>query len=329
MQTTCKRFFAMAATAAMTASGLAQVETRSLGERMEEVMRMKIEQSADGRFTLRQELSPRERVLQKLYYTDLTVDFDGTRAQDAFNFFENALGVNVTVRFLDEQHLSGIDPETPITLDVENANALDVLEMMLDQCAVDEPCTWQLRSSFLEVGTKERLAGEGAQEIRVYPVGDLLYEAPDFYGAPPLLLEDVYRESYLYGPYGYGYGGFGWGGYGGGVLPGGFEPSMRGRGRLQTGAFTDYDAGYRDTRREETDSREDNAAELIDTITTMIEPDMWTRNGGSGASLRIVEENILVVRAPDFIHRQIGGYPKVPSPAQTARPPQEDDGADD
>ncbi len=39
----------------------------------------------------------------------------------------------------------------------------------------------------------------------------------------------------------------------------------------------------------------------------LIEPEIWSVHGGPA---RIAERGgFLVVRAPDFVHRQIGGYP--------------------
>ena len=35
---------------------------------------------------------------------------------------------------------------------------------------------------------------------------------------------------------------------------------------------------------------------------------MWIENGGDSASIRYYQ-GVLIVRAPDFVHRQLGGYP--------------------
>ena len=55
------------------------------------------------------------------------------------------------------------------------------------------------------------------------------------------------------------------------------------------------------------------ALELIDLITEIVEPDAWTLNGGTWATITYVD-GMLVVRAPDFVQREIGGYPRVPRP---------------
>ena len=78
------------------------------------------------------------------------------------------------------------------------ASAVEVLELVLDQCSTIEACTWQLRSSFNEVGTKERLSVPAAQEVRIYAIDDLLYKPPRFDDAPPIgiLNADSYPHSY-------------------------------------------------------------------------------------------------------------------------------------
>ena len=52
--------------------------------------------------------------------------------------------------------------------------------------------------------------------------------------------------------------------------------------------------------------------DLQDLVVAYIEPDQWVDNGGDAAS--ITEWNgAFIIRAPDYIHRQIAGYPFWPS----------------
>jgi len=39
-----------------------------------------------------------------------------------------------------------------------------------------------------------------------------------------------------------------------------------------------------------------------------VEPDAWVERGGGDATIRYYT-GTLIVRAPDFVHRQLGGYP--------------------
>ncbi|MHC4382724.1 MAG: hypothetical protein ACYS0J_07845, partial [Planctomycetota bacterium] len=52
----------------------------------------------------------------------------------------------------------------------------------------------------------------------------------------------------------------------------------------------------------------ERAQVIIDLITESIEPDAWDVNGGDWATIRYYT-GTLIIRAPDYIHRQIGGYP--------------------
>ncbi len=118
------------------------------------------------------------QMLSVLMYTDITVEFQETSAREAFNYLQTVLGVPIIGRYSDDKAGHGIDPDTPITLDVVDKPALTVVELVLDQCEEFEPTTWQLRNGFVEVGTKERLSAPAAREIKYYPIRDLLFEPP-------------------------------------------------------------------------------------------------------------------------------------------------------
>jgi hypothetical protein len=64
-------------------------------------------------------------------------------------------------------------------------------------------------------------------------------------------------------------------------------------------------------------SEDEKVQQLVDIILETIEPDAWLDNGGDAASIRYFE-GVLIVRAPDYIQRQIGGYPFAPQ--RSARP---------
>jgi hypothetical protein len=228
------------------------------------------------------------RILQALLYEQLTVSFDRTPARDVFDYLKIALDVNVIARYSDDTIGYGIEPGTPITLTADGMPALELLELVLEQCSVVDECTWQLRKGYLEVGTKQRLSVPAAREIRWFPIDELIFEAPDFEDALSLRLEDAFP---YYGGYGGGYaGGFlnGGGGYGGTIR---FGPNISGSGN----------------------GKAQRVQSLIDLIVEFIEPGAWARNGGDVASIRY-REGALIINAPPYIHRRIIGYPRVPPP---------------
>ena len=235
------------------------------------------------------------RMLGVLLYTHLTVSFEETPARSAIKALRAALGINIIGRFNNDSTGHGIDPEAPITFDVADMPAIDVLEAILDQCTLTEDCTWQLRNSFVEVGTKRRLANPGAWEVRTYPVKDLLLEPPYFAG-----------------------------------------PGASALGGLTASAFTSRQLPG------------DLAVQLLDLIVDMVEPEAWEppqpsssddestpvlapgvpapdptapsvggnrderekyRRRGKWAAMRYWQGS-LIVRAPDFVHRGLGGTPK-------------------
>lgn len=245
----------------------------------------------------------RLKLLQTLLYKKLTVSFERVPAREVFDYMRAALGINLIARYSDDPVAHGIDPQTPITLIGEGMLAVELLDLVLEQCSAVEPSTWQLRGSFVEVGTKERLSTPESQQIRVYAIDDLTYQPPRFENTMPMTLEESLSRpyggyapgpSYRLRPYGGGYGGYGGrGGYGGSIGPA-VRPT--------------------DTIRDKTQAAES----IIALIVEVIEPEAWTRNGGAWASIRYLD-GALIVRAPDFIHRQINGYPRVPRPDRVSR----------
>lgn len=241
--------------------------------------------------------SSKGAMLGALLYTDITVEFNNTPARDAINYLRTVLGINLIGRYSDDRNaIGGLDPDAEVTLNVENQPALTVLEMILEQASVDEPTTWQLREGFIEVGTKDRLSINSAQEIRYYPIRDLLFEPPRFNNAPKLDLDSALNQGDGSGGGGGGFGGGG-GGFGGGGGGGGFGGGGSGGGG---GSLFD-DPGDEEPRRSETEKAQD----IIDLIQEVVEPDIWF---GESASIRYYQ-GTLIIRAPDFVHRQIGGYP--------------------
>jgi len=261
--------------------------------------------------TVTQDNSSKAQMLSKLLYQDVTLQFQDTAARDAIEYLANVLGINIIGRYNDDRTQIGIDPETPINLDVQERPALTVLEMVLDQTQ-DEfggEATWQLRDGYVEVGTKERL--NAFREMRIYPVRELLFEPPMFNNAPNLDIDEILDG---------GSGGSGGGGSGGGGLGGG-GGGFGGGGGVGGGGFGGgggggglgggFGGGNPFGDPEDPPDRippEELAEELIDIIVETVEPDQWEQAGGLAASIRYWRGN-LIVRAPDYIHRQIGGYP--------------------
>lgn len=279
---------------------------QSLSERINHMMKQ--------RAAAQQQDNSKGKMLGVLLYTDLTVRFEDTPAREAIKYLKTLLGINIVGRYNDDRVATGIDPDAMINVDVENKPALTVLEMILDQCGGElgdeEDCTWQLRDGFVEIGPKERLGARRGQEIRYYPIRDLLFEPPQFDNAPTLDLDSALNQGGNQGGGG-GSGGGGGGGFGGGGGGGGSGGGGQGGG----GGSIFGEPGADPPRAGE----DEKVEQIIELILEIVEPDGWEANGGSWGSIRYYQ-GTLIIRAPDFMHRQIGGYPFPIRPTGSARP---------
>ena len=251
--------------------------------------------------------SSRADMLSALVHQDLTVSFQDTPLRSALSFIAETIGINLIARYDDDRIGRGLDPDVPINFEAQGRPALAVLEMVLEQAQDElEEATWQLRDGFVEVGTKDRL--NAAREMRIYEIRELLLEPPMFDNAPGLDL-----DAALDGGGAGGFGGGGTGGFGGGNLGGG-NTGGGGSGGFGSGRGGDNPFGDGGDPPDRV-RPEDAAEELIDIIVQAVEPRQWDNLGGTGASIRYYK-NSLIVLAPDYVHRQIGGYPFAATPAE-------------
>jgi hypothetical protein len=228
-------------------------------------------------------------LLGALVYTEISVRFDGVPARDAIDFIRRSTGIDLIARYDEGDASVGIDPEQPIHLEARGARVLTVLELILEQCS-DETvsCTWQLRRGFVEVGPKPRLAAPSAQQLRYYGVDDLLAAAPRYTNAPSFDMEAALSQNAIGGGGGAGGGAGGGSGSGSGNRGGSLFPPPSDEPEVPT--------------------PNEQVATLIELVRETVEPEGWGRVGGTWATIRY-HRGVLVVRAPDFVHRELNGYP--------------------
>lgn len=218
--------------------------------------------------------SPKRDTLMRLS-RDITIDFESQRLADVVAFLESYTGAPFDALWLDDVSSTGLDPDMEVTLKANNIAVIDLVERLLGKASEDagEPdsFTWQLaEDGSFEIGPKERL--NQRKRLVIYDINDLIIEIPDYADAPEFDLQSVLQNSTG-------------GGGGGGQSP-------------FSGQTQDRDVT----------PKEDRANEIIALMTALVEPDEWVDNGGDGASVRYFQ-NHLVVRAPDYVHRQLDGYP--------------------
>lgn len=206
----------------------------------------------------------------------VTVEFKNQRLEDIIVFIAEITGADLEAMWIDDQHGTGMDKERALSLRVENASALDLLEKVLEKSSDDGigpgGHTWQLSpSGALQVGPRDRL--NKYRRVEIYDISDLLLVLPTYDNVPEFDLQSVLQS-----------------GQGGGSSP--FQQNNQGIEPLRP--------------------REDRARDVIDLITGLVEPEQWTDNGGDGGSIRYYA-GTLIVNAPDYMHRQINGYSFWPS----------------
>ena len=101
------------------------------------------------------------------------------------SLIKEELGVIMQV-YWETDWMEGFDRDVPITLTLNNKPILVVLERIIEQLGIDEDSTWQLRDGVLEVGFKSRFTRKSSQQLKVYPIDDLLFVVRDFDNAPDM-----------------------------------------------------------------------------------------------------------------------------------------------
>lgn len=207
----------------------------------------------------------------------ITIDFEDQRLEDIVNFISELTGAEIEPEWRTDLD-DGLDPDMLITMRVRNLPALTVIERVLERAQTGfAENAWQMSEwGSLEIGPKDRL--NRRKRLEVYDINDLLMEFPQYDDAPQIDLQSVLQASQRGG------------GGGGGQNP--FEQVQ--------------------DQQEERRTRDERIQDVIDLLQTFVEFEQWVDNGGDGADVRVFQGQLLI-RAPDYIHRQINGYPYWPS----------------
>jgi len=226
------------------------------------------------------------KLLGALVYTDMSVQFEGETAQEVLSHIKDELGVLMQI-YWETERTEGFKRDFPVHITLKEQPALVVLERVLEQIGDIEDSTWQIRDGVIEVGFKTRFAKRRAQRLVVYPIDDLLFEIRDFNNAPQM---------------GTGGGGTG-GGTGGGAGGGGTGSGGSGGGQSGNNGGFNFGTPSEDPERL---SKEEHIERIIELIKRFVEPEQWNDAGGE-CTIDSYHETLLI-RAPNFVHRQIGGY---------------------
>ncbi len=121
-------------------------------------------------------------VLTQLRESRMPVDFDDNSFEDVLAFIGTTANLDIDT---DWESLAdiGVDPDTPITLRLNNVT----LEVLLDRVLAKAsdpvlPASWAVQDGILTISSDDVLRQNTILEI--YDVRDLLFEVPDFDNAP-------------------------------------------------------------------------------------------------------------------------------------------------
>jgi hypothetical protein len=204
------------------------------------------------------------------------INFNAVGLTDAIDFLANSTDANVSVDWKELEKAS-IARDTPITLKMSEHQPLyRVLKLVLQQAGGTGVLTYYIDDGIIQITTQE--ASDKVLISRVYPIQDLLFQAPDYTAAPDLSLQNATQGS-------------SGGGSGGG---GGSSSSNQ---SIFSGA------GSSSSSQSPVQSQTDRANEIIKLITDTVRPELWQVNGGT-ATISFYRGN-LIVNAPRSIHQML------------------------
>lgn len=230
----------------------------------------------EARRQARREAMARAHLMELLGTNIENVDIVAAPLRGVIAWYQDTTHVPVIVnwRALKE---AGVDPDEEITVQVQNIPAGQLLGLVMKLAVTDEEqdqLIYEITPWYLRLLTKSQAARHPV--MRVYDVQDLVMSIPDF-EAPEFGLDKILQQGLK---------------------------DAGGGGSL----FDDIDE-----KPSENDVRQARGDQLAQLIADTIEPTLWQRNGGEFCSIRY-QRGMLIVRAPEFVQRQIG----VPSLAMPA-----------
>lgn len=217
--------------------------------------------------------------LQLMRETMTSVNLEDIPGKLALEIWASQTNVPLVVNWASLE-AQGVDPTTPITLKLHRVPGEQVLKLIIQQLHPDplgdDELLLDVQQWYVRVMTRQDALRRST--TKMYFIGDLLMDIPHFDNAPGFDLNDALSNTSSGGSNG-----------GGG---GGEESKL----------FRDDN----DDRKEKPLSKQEKAQRIVEMIRETIEPDIWRANGGEYGSVRYYR-GMLVVKAPAFVHEQIGG----------------------
>ena len=254
--------------AAVVLAPCAEARAQSLSDRIDHYHKSKQSKQSKLDKQAKSEQAQLRITLRRLSRTIGPVDLEDVTARDAFAWWSRTSGVQLLVNWKKMAN-DGVDPETPIRLKLRSVGVVAVLKMIMEQTAQDvQPLIFEVKPWYVQVITRQEALRHPV--TKVYYIGDLLIQIPNFKGAPSLGLGGSSDDD---------------------------DDDSGGSGRGDDDDDDDADSGRL--------SATESADQIVQLIRDTVEPDIWVANGGEFATISHFQQR-LVVRAPMFVQRQIG-----------------------
>jgi uncharacterized membrane protein YgcG len=204
------------------------------------------------------------------------VKLDSVAFKDALDFIQDFSGANLHVNWAALQ-AAGVTKDAVVDIHIRGVPLRKVLSLILSEAAAGNTVlTYYVEDNVIEITTLE--LSDKVLITCVYPVDDLVLDVPDF-KAPNLSLSGGGATATS---------GAGGGGGGGGGGSGNL---------LGSSSSTSNNANSM--------NRAQKAQQLVDLITSIVRPEIWTTNGGT-ASIRFFNGS-LIITAPRSVQEAIDG----------------------
>jgi type II secretory pathway component GspD/PulD (secretin)/tetratricopeptide (TPR) repeat protein len=224
--------------------------------------------------------SPENRAaMSALEGRKIPVQFRNTPVSQALAYIGKTAGVDIDADWRSLQQI-GVEPQTPVSMELSDLPAKDVLERLLRKVSQDRliRADYSVNNGVVEVGSSDAIRQQVV--VQHYPITDLLLVAPDFADVPDMDLSAIYDRAKRRDGVASGLGG----------------------GR----AGSDSPFAIRADASKSGGDRRERVRSVVAMIQQTIDADSWRDNGGdTGAIMEL--NGVLVVTTTPRNHREITG----------------------
>lgn len=221
----------------------------------------------------RAELSDERPIPRRLTDVVDPIKIEHAPARAAFEWWSKTTGIPLLIDWAAMEK-EGVDPQTPVSLDLRNIPAGQLLGLIMQQ-ASEEPLIYETTPWYVRVMTKAQARLHLV--TRMYDVGDLLHEPLRIDAPPRMDIATALSQS---------------------------SGSSRG-GSSASSSSTTGSLFVTGNSQEKTGAEsQQRCEELMKVIRETVEPEIWSENGGP-ATMHYYRGH-LIVRAPLYIQSQIG-----------------------